>query len=306
MVGIPISTPLVVCLVGIYFATINMAGQVIDVQGHRGCRGLLPENTVPAFIKALDLGVTTLEMDLVISGDRKVVVSHEPYFAADISSLENGKAIDPREEKQYNLYQMQYEEIAAIDVGLKAHPRFPSQQKIKAVKPLFSEVIQKAEAHAKKTDRPLPFYNVEIKRRPEWDNRYHPGAKEFARLVLHQIMESEAGRRIYIQSFDKESLKACKILNDQIPLVLLVEDRIDFEQHIDELGFTPEVYSPYFELVDHQLVEQCKKAGIALIPWTVNQTQDMEDLLDLGVDGIITDYPDRLLELIQQKGYKVK
>jgi glycerophosphoryl diester phosphodiesterase len=242
----------------------------------------------------------------VISGDQNVVVSHEPYFAADISSLENGKAIDAREEKHYNLYQMTYEEIAAIDVGLKAHPRFPSQKRIKAVKPLFSEVIQKAEAHAKNTGRPLPFYNVEIKRRPEWDNRYHPNAKEFARLVLDQIKKSEAGKRIYVQSFDKESLQACKILNDKIPLVLLVEDKLDFEQHIAELGFIPEVYSPYFELVDQRLVEQCKKAGIALIPWTVNQTRDMENLLDLGVDGIITDYPDRLLTLIHQKGYKVK
>src|SRR6188474_3759231 len=102
-----------------------------DIQGHRGCRGLMPENTIPAMIKALDLGVTTLEMDVVISKDNKVVVSHEPWFESEITTKPDGSFIKPGEAMQYNIFQMSYDEVLKYDVGMKTHPRFPQQQKMK-------------------------------------------------------------------------------------------------------------------------------------------------------------------------------
>lgn len=297
--------PFVLCLFVFQLLFQQMKGQQIDVQGHRGCRGLLPENTIQGFIRALDLGVTTLEMDLVISADRQVVVSHEPYFSADITTLPDGGLIRGTGQ-DYNIFQLDYNQIIRFDVGQKVHPRFPAQQKISAVKPLFIEVVRQADAYSRRSGRPLPYYNVEIKRRHEWDNHYHPDASEFAKLVIEQVDKSGAADRTFIQSFDKESLRFCKKINPKLPLVLLVENDLGMAQNVKELGFEPEVYSPYFELVDKQLVENCRKSNIALIPWTVNEKADMEKLLDLGVDGIISDYPDRLIQVVKEKNYTVK
>ncbi len=102
---------------------------VFDKQGHRGCRGLMPENTIPAMLKAIDLGVTTLEMDVVITKDKKVILSHEPFFGNEITTRPDGSYIKFTEEQHYNIYQMNYDEVIKYDVGMKPHPRFPQQQK---------------------------------------------------------------------------------------------------------------------------------------------------------------------------------
>lgn len=122
-----------------------------DAQGHRGCRGLMPENTIAAMFRAIDLGVTTLEMDVVISADGKVIVSHDPYMNADISTDPAGKHIQAGDQKKYLLYKMTTQEIQRWDVGLKPHPKFPKQEKLSAVKPLLSDLIDSVEAYVKRT-----------------------------------------------------------------------------------------------------------------------------------------------------------
>jgi glycerophosphoryl diester phosphodiesterase len=131
-----------------------------DKEGHRGCRGLMPENTIPAMLKALDIGVTTLEMDASITKDGKVILSHEPFFNHEITTKPGGAAVTLAEEKELNIYKMEYSETQRYDVGLRPHPRFPHQQKIAATKPLLESVIDSADAHAMATHRPLPFYNI--------------------------------------------------------------------------------------------------------------------------------------------------
>src|SRR5687767_8397177 len=112
-----------------------------DKQGHRGCRGLMPENTIAGMIHAFGMGVTTLELDVVITKDKQVVLSHEPWFGEDITTKPDGTYMGPREERTYNIYWMTYEQVKTFDVGMKPHPRFPQQQKIKAVKPLLKDLI---------------------------------------------------------------------------------------------------------------------------------------------------------------------
>lgn len=104
--------------------------QNIDIQGHRGCRGLLPENSMPAFIRAIELGVHTLELDLAISKDKKVVVSHEPFMSRKICLYASGNEILQSMDMKYNLYEMTYDEIKQFDCGLKFHPDYPNQAKI--------------------------------------------------------------------------------------------------------------------------------------------------------------------------------
>ena len=158
----------------------------IDVQGHRGCRGLMPENTIPAFMKAMELGVSTLELDLVISKDRQVIVSHEPFFNHEISSID-GKRITEEAEKTHNIYQLTREELTKYDVGLMSHQRFPDQKNIPAQKPTLVELATAVHEKCKTLKIPLPYFNVEIKRVPEQDNIFHPEAKEFAELVIAAI-----------------------------------------------------------------------------------------------------------------------
>ncbi|MCZ4408153.1 glycerophosphodiester phosphodiesterase [Cryomorphaceae bacterium 1068] len=266
----------------------------IDFQGHRGCRGLLPENTLPAFKKALDLGVTTLEMDVVITQDEKVILSHEPWFSHEIALDSNGSSISEKDERNHRIFAMTFDEIQAYDVGMKPHPRFPNQAKVKATKPLLSEVFSMAETHATETSRALPYYNIETKSLPEGDGIFHPKPEEFVDLLVAEIKNAGVEDRTVIQSFDVRTLQVAKEKYPEIQLVLLVENTETPEENLKILGFTPDIYSPDYTLVNEGLISFAREKGMKIIPWTVNEREEMVALIEMGVDGLITDYPDRL------------
>lgn len=278
-----------------------------DLQGHRGCRGLMPENTVPAFLKALDLGVTTLELDVVISKDQQVVVSHEPYFNADFSIAPDGKLVDKKEQKNLILYAMNYADIKRYDVGSRGNSAYPEQQKIKAYKPLLTEVIEQAEAYRKEKNLPAFAYNIELKSEPSEYNRSQPEPALFCDLVQAIIQEKIAPDRVTpdrvtIQSFDFAMLRHWKQQADagaypRVRLAALVENLRSAEKNLVELGFTPDIYSPYYKLLSQDKIKRLHDKNIKVIPWTVNQRDDMKRLKEWGVDGLITDYPDRAIGL---------
>ena len=127
---------------------------LFDKEGHRGCRGLMPENTIPAMIRAIDLGVTTLEMDAQITKDNLVLISHDPYFNHQITTKPDGKGMTAEEEKNYVIYKMNYLETHSFDVGMKPNPKFPDQQKIPVHKPLLSDLVDSVENYCKKEKKP--------------------------------------------------------------------------------------------------------------------------------------------------------
>ena len=270
-----------------------MVKDSFDIQGHRGCRGLMPENTVPAMLRALDLGVTTLEMDVVVTKDKKVLVSHEPWFGSDITTKPDGQFIKPGESMQYNIYQMNYDEVMKYDVGLKPHPRYPKQEKIKAIKPLLSDLLDSVAESMKVRRRPFPYFNIETKCLPAGDNKFHPVPSEFVELLMAVIREKQIEERVIIQSFDFRTLKYLHEKYPAIKTAMLIEDsdEDDFDGQLKRLGYTPEYYSPNFELVDEKLVKQVHDKGMKIIPWTVNDKKTINKLRKMGVDGIITDYP---------------
>jgi glycerophosphoryl diester phosphodiesterase len=272
-----------------------------DIQGHRGCRGLMPENTLEAFIYAIDIGVHTLEMDVVISSDMEVIVSHEPYFNHEISTGPDGSEITKDNELQYNIYRMNVDEIKNFDVGIKVHPRFPNQKKINCHKPLLSEVITKSDLHTGEIGSPAILYNIEIKRQKEYDHIYHPDPATFASLVYRVINSHGIKDRTTIQSFDVESLQAIKKTDASVSQALLVDIKENYKEKLDKLGYLPEILSPHFFLVNDEMIRFCKTKGMKLIPWTVNEIKHIERMLEMGVDGIISDYPDRVIQIIQQK-----
>ncbi|SEA16758.1 glycerophosphoryl diester phosphodiesterase [Pedobacter hartonius] len=271
--------------------------QTFDKQGDRGARGLMPENTIAGMLRALDLGATTLGMNVVISKDNQVVLSHEPYFNNEISLTPAGKPIPLKQEQSYNMYKMDYTEIKKFDVGSKVHKRFPGQQKFKAYKPLLSEVIDSVEAYVKLHKLTKPDYGIEIKTVRKGDLVFHPEPAEFSQLVMDVVEAKKMSRRTIIQAFDIRSLQYVHEKYPKIRTALMIDEKEDFENNIRDLGFNPTVYSPYSVLVGKGLVDRCHAAGIKIIPWTVNSLKDMEYMVGLGVDGIITDYPNLFMRL---------
>ena len=270
-----------------------------DKEGHRGCRGLMPENTIPAFKKAIDLGVTTLEMDAVITKDKQVIISHEPFFNHEITTKADGSFVKENEEKSLNIYQMTYEQTQQFDVGSKPHPRFPNQQKLKAHKPKLSEVIDSAEAYTKAKGLPSVQYNIETKSTAPTDGTYHPEPAEFVDLIMAIIKEKKIEARVIIQSFDMRTLQYLHKKYPTIKTAYLFEppSLSSFSSRLKELGFTPTIYSPDYITVTAGLIKECKDLGIKIIPWTVDDLEKMKELKLMGVDGIISDYPDLFKEL---------
>ena len=153
-------------------------------EGHRGCRGLMPENTIAAMKKALDAGVQVLELDVVISQDKQVVVSHDTYMSAAFSLKPSGQPVSAEEEKSVLLYAMPYAEIKRYDVGSKHNTAFARQQNFPAYKPLLAELIDSVDQYAKQKGMSMPEFNIEIKSEPQTDNTHHPKPQEFVDLVI--------------------------------------------------------------------------------------------------------------------------
>ncbi|MEI6583297.1 MAG: glycerophosphodiester phosphodiesterase family protein [Chitinophagia bacterium] len=270
-----------------------------DTQGHRGCRGLMPENTIPAMLYALDLGVHTLEMDAVISKDGQVLLSHEPFFNHEISTTPSGKRVTLEEEKSLNMYQMNYAEIVQFDVGLAPHPRFPQQKHMRVSKPLLANVIDSVKAYCSKNKRALPFFNIETKSDPTGDGIYHPLPAEFVDRLMLVVKDKQISNQVIIQSFDPRTLQYLHEKYPDICTALLIEDNDarSLAVQLQQLGFIPTTYSPAFNLVTPLLVKQCKEMGMLLIPWTVNDLPTLQQLKNMGVNGIISDYPNLFTQL---------
>ncbi|GAA4959299.1 glycerophosphodiester phosphodiesterase [Algibacter aquimarinus] len=268
--------------------------KLIDIQGHRGCRGLLPENTIPAFLKAINLGVHTLELDVAISKDNIVVVSHEPFMSRTICLDVQGNEIPESDDKKYNLYQMTFDNIKQFDCGTKFHPRFTEQEKIKTYKPSLDEVIKRA-----KTKNQKIKFNIEIKSKPEYDNIYTPKPDEFVALVLDVINENNIFNETNLQSFDLRVLEEIKKQAPKMRVALLVDEDEDLLNKMAKMTYLPEIISPYYKLLNKKMVRNLKTEGFEVIPWTVNEIDEMKLMIDFEVDGIITDYPDRLIALLK-------
>ncbi|MBX2960865.1 MAG: glycerophosphodiester phosphodiesterase [Cyclobacteriaceae bacterium] len=297
------------------------SGQYIpkfDLQGHRGARGIKPENTIPSMIEALKAGVTTLEMDVVITKDKQVILSHEPWLSSEICLKPGGEEIVRSEEKSLNIYQLLYDEVKQYDCGSKGNSKFPEQEKLASSKPLLSDVIIAVEDYIKNFSLYEVDYNIEIKSTPEEDDVYHPKPEQFSDLVYQVIDQHLPWERVVIQSFDFRVLKYWNKKYPHVRLACLVANTKSPEKNIQELGFIPSVYSPYYKLLKKENVDYLhtlqatfkpqlpvnqapnganSTLRVRVIPWTVNEVEEMKALRAMGVDGLITDYPNRAADI---------
>jgi glycerophosphoryl diester phosphodiesterase len=194
---------------------------------------------------------------------------------------------------------MNYTEVAKFDVGKRPHPRFPDQQKMAVSKPLLNDMIDAVENYCKINHKPLPHYNIETKSQATTDGVYHPFPEEFVEILIAVIKKKNIDDRIIIQSFDPRTLQYLHAHYPEYKTSLLIEDfdKKPFALQLKDLGFIPSVYSPAHELVTPLLVKQCRDAGISLVPWTVNDLGRIRELKAMGVNGLISDFPDLFQKL---------
>lgn len=308
-----------VLFTGLFLAFAQLyTAQSFDKQAHRGGKSLYPENTIPAMKNALKMNVTTLEMDLAITKDKKVILSHDAFLSPELITKPDGTYIPKDSGFYYKIYEMPYAKIKTFDVGLKKLEGYPDQKKMKAQKPLFSDVIDASESYARELKRPLPFYNIETKTRPFSDHIFHPEPKEFVDLMMKIILEKKIQDRVIIQSFDPRTLEIIHKEYPEIMTALLVEKVDDkklaqqqayfkniplekfklYPDHLNGvagdmkfLSFIPTIYSPNHTLVTPQLIHECHKLGMKVIPWTVNTKERLQELKEMGIDGVISDDP---------------
>jgi glycerophosphoryl diester phosphodiesterase len=178
---------------------------------------------------------------------------------------------------------------------MKFHPNFPLQKKMPAIKPLLSDVIAAVEEYTKaKKLKPLN-YNIETKCAPSTDGISHPNPEAFVSLLMDVVTKEKISKRTIIQSFDKRTLQ---VLHQSFPSIKTSylfggSNKKTPQQLVDDLGFRPDMFSPVYTLIDESFIEACRKLNIKVIAWTVNEEKDIEKMAALGVDGIISDYPDR-------------
>jgi len=262
-------------------------------EAHRGGRGLMPENSIIAMRNAIDLGITTLEMDTHITKDGKVVVTHDDYLSPSFMLTPEGKEIPKSDAKKYPVFQMDYSLLKQFDLGTKVNPDFPHQQKIKTYIPLLADLIDDVQQYSK--GKKQMFYNIETKCSEKGDGIVNPGPEEFVKLLMDVIEKKGIAPYVVIQSFDKRTLQVLHKKYPQVRTSYLVSNKKTLEQNLEDLGFNPFILSPAYKMVDADMVKKCHDRSIKVIPWTVNTKEEILALKQLNVDGIISDYTNLLV-----------
>ena len=312
---------LVACL---GLALLPAAALALDLQGHRGARGLAPENTLAGVATALGIGVTTLELDLGMTRDSTVVVTHDPRLSPDLTRTADGSWVEPPGPA---LAELTLEELKGFDVG-RIRPgsdyaaRYPEQRPVDgAAVPTLAEV---AELVRKAGNRAVRF-NLETKLSPHAPG-LTPEPEEFATAVVEAVEGAGIARRTTIQSFDWRTLQAVQALTPEITLACLTAEQswldnvgrgrsgaspwtggLDVDQFDGDVAALVaaagcDIWSPYAGDIDRAAVRSAHRHGLRVIVWTVNDPAEMERLIELRVDGIITDYPDRLRTVMAAQG----
>lgn len=260
----------------------------IAVHGHRGARARRPENTLPAFEYAIAQGVDALELDMAVTKDNVIVISHDPILEPPVCSGPRPSAV---------IHQLTLAEVREWDCGAVRNPRFDTQQTIPGTSmPTLDEVFQLA-------PRGEFDFNIETKSFPDHPE-YTPAPEVFARMVLDKIRRYRLEKRVILQSFDFRTLVAMRQLAPEIRLSALIEnDDRDFVA-VSAAAAKAEIVSPDFHLVTPEKVAAAHKAGIQVIPWTADAPADWDLLVAAKVDGIISDDPAELIAYLRGKGLR--
>jgi len=310
-------------LVTLFVALLAGPALAFDLQGHRGARGLAPENTLEAFARALAIGVTTLELDLAMTKDDVLVISHDRRLNPDHTRGHDGQFLEREGPpiRTLTLAEVQRYDVGRLKPGSDYAAAFPGQQpvegaRIPALTELFDLVRQRGAEHVR--------FNIETKITPT-SGAETPDPEAFATAFAKAVRDAGLTARVSIQSFDWRTLVAMRSIAPEIERVCLTAESLNFDTikrgepgpspwtaglDVDDFeGSVPRltqaagcaVWSPLYRNAKPAEIAAAKTLGLKVIPWTVNERADMERLIADGVDGLITDYPDRLRAVMAEK-----
>ena len=305
--------------------TVSAQTRSVDLQGHRGARGLLPENTLPAFAKALELGVTTLELDVVATRDDVLVISHDPALNRDITRHAQGQFLSASGPNiiDLTLAQVQSYDVGRIDPNSRYGKTFASQQAIDGTHiPTLAELF----AMVKASGNTRVKFAIETKLTPQRPEQTPP-PERFVQMLLRVIREHGMQERVQILSFDWRTLQLVHRLAPGMPTVYITAqlpslDNLGIRSGQDSAwtagfqhrqhGSVPKMiqaaggthWSSFWRELDAAQVQEAHQLGIQVLAWTVNDRQAMGQMLDLGVDGLVTDRPDIAIELLKERGIR--
>ncbi|MGE0615824.1 MAG: glycerophosphodiester phosphodiesterase [Bacteriovoracia bacterium] len=271
----------------------------IEVQGHRGARAVMPENTLAAFRYALELGVETLELDTNVTKDGVVVVSHEQFITPELCVDSAGQ----KPAAPIAIRTLTLEQVKQYDCGSVPNPKFPRQKRIAGERiPTLREVFDLVKTSALPQAKRVQF-NVEMKTVPALPG-LDPGAKEFTRLLLKEIDAAGMASRTVVQCFNHLYLVEVKrqAPKQRVSALLAANFMLNVVGAAKKAGF--EIISPHLGWVTREWVGELHAAGLQVIPWTANDSREWEYLLSAGVDGIISDDPEALIAFLKTKGLR--
>jgi len=266
--------------------------QKFDKQAHRGGAGLMPENSIPAAINAVKNG-WTIEMDIYMTKDSQLVVTHDPHIVSLYAQYPDGHPVLKSEESRLLIKNMNYAEVKSFDIGSRFYPVFPDQQKTKTYIPLLSELIDTAENYARQHHLTPPHYNIQPGPAYTITDDFRT---DYVRKMMNIILAKQIGKRSMFQAFDLGMLETVhRDYPGKIKTFYLVgASHKDLNKALDRLSFKPDYISPAYTIVNQQMVDACHAKGIKIIPWTVDRQEDIDKLKAMGVDGIISNYPNLL------------
>jgi glycerophosphoryl diester phosphodiesterase len=315
----------------ILWPAIVASASAIDLQGHRGARGLAPENTLAGFRVALAIGVTTLETDLALTADDVLVLSHDPRLNPALTRTADGRwlAADGPPIRSLRVAELSTYDVGRLDPSHAYAEAWPRQTAVDGARiPTLQQLFALARDARTPAGRPVRF-NIETKLTPA-DRAVAASAEDFARAIARETAAAGMTDRVTVQSFDWRSLRALKRIAPAIRTVCLTIESNGMDTVREDAsgaspwhaglrraefgGSLPRVaqaagcaaWSPFWRNLTAELVTEAHGLGLAVIPWTVNEPADIEGVMELGVDGLITDYPDRARAVFDRRGTRVE
>ncbi|HMF76247.1 MAG TPA: glycerophosphodiester phosphodiesterase [Bryobacteraceae bacterium] len=271
---------------GLFVASASGADRIL-VHGHRGARARKPENTIPAFQYAISAGVDALEMDMAVTKDGVIVISHDPVLEPPVCSGPQPKAV---------IHMLTLKQVQEWDCGRVRNPNFSTQETVPGTR---MPTLDDAFALAKEGSFD---YNIETKSFPD-NPEYTPAPNVFAGMVLDKVRQYKLERRVILQSFDFRTLVAMKKLGPEIRLSALTErDMRPFT--VIAAAANADIISPHFKLVTPAKVAEAHAAHLQVVPWTVNTPEEWDKLINAKVDAIISDDPAALIAHLKQRGLR--
>lgn len=269
--------------------------RTISVHGHRGTRGTRPENTLPAFEEALRAGVDVLELDMAVTKDGRVVISHDPHITPERCLGPDGKEL----KQQIAIRGLSLAEVKRYDCGSLPNPRFPRQIPVQGTRiPTLDEVFDMVRTSTYPAAAKAEF-NIETKIFPS-EPELTPTPYEFARLAAETIIRNQMEKRVIVQSFDVRTLREIRKISPAIRISQLTsEDLTDIVPALKSAN--ADIWSPDHKWITADSVADAHAAGIKVAPWTINTPEEWDKVIAEGADAIITDYPADLIAYLKEK-----